>query len=145
MTSTTIATRLKVFALCALAVAAGSSAAADNRSEDGRLLKAASAKKGTREGLASYYGKGFHGKKTADGRVFDKNEMVAAHPSYPMGTQVRVTNLRNGKALTVRIVDRGPAPARVREGVIIDLSERAAAALGFRHQGKTRVKTEVLE
>jgi rare lipoprotein A len=63
----------------------------------------------TREGLASYYGKEFHGRKTASGIRFDMNAMVAAHPSYPFGTRLRVTNLSNGRSASVRIVDRGPA------------------------------------
>src|SRR5688500_4129830 len=63
----------------------------------------------TREGLASYYGPGFHGKRTASGARFDMNAMVAAHPTYPFGTIVRVTNLGNGRSATVRILDRGPA------------------------------------
>jgi rare lipoprotein A len=99
----------------------------------------------TRYGLASYYGKGLQGKKTADGEKFDKNDISAAHPSYPMGTRLRVTNLRNGRAINVRINDRGPVHEHRAKGVIIDLSERAAIELGFKRQGKTRVKTEVLE
>ena len=65
----------------------------------------------TREGLASYYGKEFHGKITASGIRFDMNAMVAAHPSYPFGTLLRVTNLANGRSTRVRL-DRGPAPQR---------------------------------
>ena len=99
----------------------------------------------TRTGFASYYGKGLHGKKTATGERFDKNEISAAHPTYPLGTQLRVTNLRNGRSVNVRVNDRGPARQHRAQGVIIDLSERAATELGFRGQGKTRVKTEVLE
>ena len=59
----------------------------------------------TREGLASYYGKEFHGKKTASGIRFDMEAMVAAHPSYPFGTRLRVTNLANGRSTSVRVVD----------------------------------------
>ena len=65
-----------------------------------------------REGLASYYGPGFEGKVTASGTRFNMNAMVAAHPSYPFGTVLRVTNVRNGRAVEVRVVDRpqrGPA------------------------------------
>ena len=101
--------------------------------------------KGTQAGQASYYGKGLQGKETASGDVFDKNEMVAAHPSYPLGTRVRVTNLKNGRTQDVRIIDRGPTEKNRNKGVIIDVSEQTAVKLGFRHQGKTRVKTEVLE
>ncbi|MEO7728033.1 MAG: septal ring lytic transglycosylase RlpA family protein [Burkholderiales bacterium] len=109
-----------------------------------RARTAAHAASPTQVGLASYYGKGFQGKKTADGEKFDKNELVAAHPTYPMGTQMRVTNLRNGRMVTVRVNDRGPAQRIRAQGVIVDLSEEAASQLGFRRNGKTRVKTEVV-
>lgn len=98
-----------------------------------------------RYGLASYYGKGLQGKKTAEGEVFDKNEISAAHPTYPLGTRVKVTNLRNGRSINVRINDRGPIQKHRNQGVIIDLSEQAARELGFKRDGRTRVKTEVLE
>ena len=97
-----------------------------------------------REGLASYYGQEFHGKVAASGVRFDVNAMVAAHPSYPFGTLVRVTNLRNGRSVRVRIQDRGPAPRPRADGVIIDLSRRAAQGLGFIPNGRTRVRLEVL-
>jgi rare lipoprotein A len=99
----------------------------------------------TRIGLASYYGRAFHGKITASGRPFDMNAMVAAHPSYPFGTLLRVTNLSNGRTVQVRVQDRGPARHPQAEGVIIDLSQRAAELLGFISQGRTRVRLEVLE
>ena len=98
----------------------------------------------TREGLASYYGKEFHGRRTASGTRFDINAMVAAHPSYPFGTRLRVTNLANGKSATVRIVDRGPAPQLRADGLIIDLSRKAAEVLGFIQRGRTRVRLDVL-
>jgi rare lipoprotein A len=97
-----------------------------------------------REGLASYYGKAFHGKVTASGVPFDMNAMIAAHPSYPFGTVVRVTNLRNRRAVELRILDRGPAAGPRADGVIIDVSHGAADALGFVRAGRTRVKIEVL-
>jgi rare lipoprotein A len=99
----------------------------------------------TREGLASYYGAAFHGKITASGRKFDMNAMVAAHPSYPFGTLLRVTNLSNGRTVQVHVQDRGPAQRPQAEGVIIDLSQRAAELLGFIRQGRARVRLEVLE
>jgi rare lipoprotein A len=99
----------------------------------------------TRTGLASYYGKGFHGKITASGRPFDMNAMVAAHPSYPFGTRLRVTNLANGRSVDVRVLDRGPAPPQRKEGVILDVSRGAAERLGFVRQGRTRVRLDVLE
>ena len=97
-----------------------------------------------RQGLASYYGPGFEGKTTASGVPFDKAAMVAAHPSYPFGTVVRVTNLANNRTLDVRIVDRGPAKGPRAEGVLIDLSSGAASNLGFIRQGRTKVRLEVL-
>ena len=72
------------------------------------------------------------------------NAMVAAHPSYPFGTRLRVTNLANGRSATVRIVDRGPAPHLLSDGLIIDVSRRAAEVLGFIQRGRTRVRLEVL-
>jgi len=98
-----------------------------------------------RTGLASYYGAAFEGQETASGEVFDKEEMVAAHPSYPLGTTARVINLENGRAVQVRIIDRGPTAPNQREGVIIDLSKGAAQRLGFVTQGRARVKVQVLE
>jgi len=98
----------------------------------------------TRQGLASYYGKEFHGKTTASGTRFDMNAMVAAHPTYPFGTLLRVTNLANGRSTSVRIVDRGPAPRIQADGVVIDVSHRAAEVLGFIQQGRARVRLEVL-
>jgi len=99
----------------------------------------------TQEGLASYYGKDFHGKITASGARFNMNAMVAAHPTYPFGTRVRVTNLANGRSTNVRILDRGPAPQHRADGIVIDVSRRAAEALGFIQQGHARVRLEVLE
>jgi len=97
-----------------------------------------------REGLASYYGREFHGRTTASGVRFDMNALVAAHPSYPFGTLVRVTNLANRRSTTVRVVDRGPAPELQAEGVVIDVSRKAAQALGFIQRGRTRVRLDVL-
>lgn len=98
----------------------------------------------TREGFASYYGREFQGRMTASGSRFDMNAMVAAHPTYPFGTLLRVTNIANGRATNVRIVDRGPASDIRAGGVVIDLSRRAAEALGFLQEGRTRVRLEVL-
>ena len=97
-----------------------------------------------REGLASFYGPGFHGKQTASGITFDMKSMVAAHPSYPFGTVVRVTNVRNGRAVELRVVDRGPARGPRSEGVIIDVSHGAATSLNFVQAGRTAVRVEVL-
>jgi rare lipoprotein A len=97
-----------------------------------------------REGLASYYADRFDGRTTASGSVFDNDSLVAAHPSYPFGSVVRVTNLQNQRTIDGRIVDRGPAPAIRERGVIIDVSRAAAQRLGFITDGRTRVRLEVL-
>jgi rare lipoprotein A len=97
-----------------------------------------------REGLATYYGREFNGKTTASGARYDMNALVAAHPSYPFGTVVRVTNLANGRTVQVQVIDRGPA-ARARDtGVLIDVSHRAAEELRFVQNGRARVRLEVL-
>ena len=95
-------------------------------------------------GLASFIGSIFQGKKTASGEIFNKTEMVAAHPTYPLGTVVRITNLENNDTVQVRIIDRGPTPANVKEGVIIDLSEGAAKKINMQAEGRVRVKVDVL-
>ena len=97
-----------------------------------------------REGLASYYAEDFNGRTTASGTVFDNDSLLAAHPSYPFGSVVRVTNLRNRRSVDVRIVDRGPAVAVQARGVIIDVSRAAAQQLGFIADGRTRVRVEFL-
>ncbi len=89
-----------------------------------------------RTGVASWYGKEFHGKPTATGRKFNMYEMTAAHTTLPTGTLVRVTNLDNGRSVVVVVADRGPF-ARNR---IIDLSWAAAKHLGFVTQGTARVR-----
>jgi rare lipoprotein A len=98
----------------------------------------------TRQGLASFYGRAFQGKRMASGAPFDMRQMVAAHPTYPFGTVVRVTNLRNRRSVIVRILDRGPASRAQDDGVIIDLAQRAAERLGFVREGRTRVRLDVL-
>lgn len=87
------------------------------------------------EGLASWYGPGFHGRKTANGERFNQNEMTAAHRRLPMGSLVEVTNLDNGKSVTVRINDRGPYSGKR----IIDLSKAAAQELDMLHHGVAEV------
>jgi len=99
----------------------------------------------TQTGLASYYGRSFEGEETASGETFHSHEMVAAHPSYPLGTVARITNLENGSAAHVRIIDRGPTDENVAEGVIIDLSKGAAKKLGMVKDGRVRVKVDVLQ
>jgi rare lipoprotein A len=93
------------------------------------------------EGLASWYGGKFQGRRTASGEIFDTNQFTAAHKTLAFGTIVKVTNLENGQTTVVRINDRGPfIPGR-----IIDLSRAAAAAIGLAGQGVARVRIEVLD
>ena len=89
----------------------------------------------TQIGIASYYGKKFHKKRTANGEIFNMYKVSAAHKSYPLGTKVRVTNLENGKSIKLIINDRGPFV----KGRIIDLSYKAARKLDFVNQGTTKV------
>jgi rare lipoprotein A len=86
-------------------------------------------------GIASWYGKSFHGRRTASGERYDMHGLTAAHPTLPFGTRVKVRNLENGRAVVVRINDRGPSVA----GRIIDLSYAAAARLGIVEAGLARV------
>ena len=97
------------------------------------------------EGKATYYGPKFHGRKTASGRRFNQNDLVAAHPSLPFGTVAQITNLENGRTINVHVVDRGPAKRVQRRGVIIDLSTAAAKKLGFLKKGKAKVRINVLK
>ncbi len=94
----------------------------------------------TETGIASWYGKQFHGKKTANGEIFDMNELTAAHRTLQIPSIVRVTNLENGRSLIVRVNDRGPFA----RGRIIDLSRRSADLLGFKNKGTAKVKIQVL-
>jgi rare lipoprotein A len=96
-------------------------------------------------GYATFYGPGFHGQLTASGVRFDQNRLVAAHPSYPFGTRVRVTALESGRSVVVRIIDRGPASGPRSRGTIIDLSKGAASRLRMIKDGRIRVRVEVLE
>jgi rare lipoprotein A len=92
-------------------------------------------------GIASWYGPGFHGKYTANGELYDQDAMTAAHRTLPMPSLVQVTNLENGRAIRVRINDRGPFA----HGRIIDLSKRAADLHGFINQGTAKVRVQILE
>lgn len=98
-------------------------------------------------GLASYYSRRLDGKETASGKIFDSDSMVAAHPDYPLGTHVRLTNLENEHTATVevKIIDRGPSDENQQEGVIIDVSRAAAKKLGMIKDGRVKVKVDVLQ
>jgi rare lipoprotein A len=92
-------------------------------------------------GRASWYGKHFHGKMTASGEPYNMFQFTAAHPSLPLGTRVKVTNLHNGRWVIVRVNDRGPVP----KSRIIDLSYGAAQILGLRCQGVERVRLDLVQ
>lgn len=92
-------------------------------------------------GMASWYGPGFHGKKTANGETYNMHAITAAHKTLPLGTKVRVTNLSNGKKIVVRINDRGP----FHSGRIIDLSKKAAQRLGVIKHGSAKVHIRIVE
>ena len=94
----------------------------------------------TQEGIASWYGPNFHGGKTSNGEIYNMYAMTAAHKTLPMNTMVRVTNLRNGQSVVVRINDRGPFV----RGRIIDLSYTAGKRLGIDKTGTAPVKLTVL-
>jgi rare lipoprotein A len=89
---------------------------------------------------ASWYGKKFNGKSTANGEIYDESELTAAHKTLPFGTILKVTNTRNNKTVYVRINDRGPFV----EGRSLDLSRGSAKALGMTHRGVVKVKIEEL-
>jgi rare lipoprotein A len=91
------------------------------------------------EGVASWYGPDFHGKRTANGERYDMNALTAAHPTLPMPSVVNVTNLENGRAIKLRINDRGPFKSRR----IIDVSRRASQLLGFQENGTARVRVQI--
>jgi len=91
-------------------------------------------------GTASWYGSYFQGRATASGEPYDMYDLTAAHPTLPLGSWVRVTNLRNGRAVVVRINDRGP----IVPGRIIDLSYSTARVLHFDSNGLQRVRLDVV-
>ena len=92
-------------------------------------------------GIASWYGPGFHGKRTANGETYDQNALTAAHKTLPMPSIVQVTNLENGRSIKVTVNDRGPYAF----GRIIDMSRRGAQLLGFHRKGTARVRVTILE
>ena len=122
---------LGLLAVVAIVFAAGRSAASDTSTA-------------IQFGLASWYGPGFHGEETASGEIFDQREMVAAHRTLPLGSVIRVTNLENGRHVTLRVIDRGPYGRNFRKGTIVDVSRGAARNLGFIRRGLVRVRLEVM-
>ncbi len=105
----------------------------------GRLAKSRPA--AYQVGTASWYGEYFQGRDTASGEPYDMYDLTAAHPTLPLGTFVRVTNLRNGKAVVLKVNDRGP----VVEGRIIDVSYSAAQILGMSDRGIQRVRIDLVK
>jgi len=91
-------------------------------------------------GAASWYGDAFHGRLTANGEIYDMTHLTAAHPTMPLPSYARVTNLANGSSVIVRVNDRGP----YHDGRIIDLSERAASMLDYAHSGTAKVKVDYI-
>ena len=106
---------------------------------------AGSAPPAVETGVASYYADSFQGRRTASGAAFDNRTLVAAHPSLPFGSVVRVTNLQNNRAVIVQIVDRGPADNVRAGGVIIDVSRATAERLDFIRAGRANVRLDVLK
>lgn len=94
----------------------------------------------TQVGTASWYGEAFHGRRTANGEVYDRYSVSAAHPTMPLPAYARVTNLMNSRSIIVRVNDRGPFHG----GRMMDLSQTTADALAFRHLGTARIKMEYL-
>ena len=92
-------------------------------------------------GTASFYGGKWHGRKTANGEIFDTYKLTAAHKTLPFGTRVRVTNLSNGKSVIVRINNRGPYS----KGRVIDLSQAAFSKIENMSKGVTKVKLEIVK
>ena len=89
-------------------------------------------------GQASWYGEAFHGRLTANGEVYDMTHLTAAHPTMPLPSYARVTNLSNGSSVIVRVNDRGP----YERNRVIDLSQKAAQMLDYQHHGTAKVKVE---
>lgn len=143
-----LADRFDGASLAAATPAAATDATAEAAAEDTDTTTAdermATAKAGidpegySAKGLASWYGPAFHGRMTSDGEIFDRNALTAAHPSLPLPCYARVTNLNNGRSVIVRVNDRGP----FHKGRILDVSEKTADMLGFRHAGTGRIKVD---
>lgn len=149
-----LASSLSALLLCGLAAAAsnldavspksGSSCSIpvkSIRTEKAKVSKASAKSGKVQVGTASWYGKQFHGRQTASGDTYDMFQFTAAHRTLPLGTLVKVTNLRNGKWVVVKVNDRGPYVGHR----VMDVSYGAAQMMGFRQRGLERVKLEVIE
>ncbi|MBD1856812.1 septal ring lytic transglycosylase RlpA family protein [Leptolyngbya sp. FACHB-402] len=93
------------------------------------------------DGMASWYGPYFHGRQTANGEIFDQNDLTAAHPTLPLGTFLKVTNQLNGKSIVVRVNDRGP----YFDNRVLDLSKRAAAIINGEERGVVPIEAVVMQ
>ena len=124
--------------LLAVAALLGSGCASAPRAQ--RSVDASVAQSGPTVGIASYYGRQYHGRKTASGERFNMNELTAAHRTLPFGTNLRVTNLANDRSVVVRVNDRGP----FKRDRILDLSLEAARRLQMVGAGLARVRIEPL-
>jgi rare lipoprotein A len=135
---------LVVFGALALALPGGS-AQADRNDSTASVAEITSAigrgVKTVQEGVVSWYGAQFHDRPTASGERFDSGAFTMAHPSLPFGTVARVTNLRNGRSVVVRVNDRGPFVGKR----IADLSQAAAAEIGIMRKGLARARIEVID
>jgi rare lipoprotein A len=125
---------------CGCAVARPASSAATRTVETRPHADSSQGRRGSEVGLASWYGEFHHGQPTASGEIFDMTRMTAAHRTLPLGTQLRVVNLQNGRVVQVRVNDRGPYV----DGRILDLSREAARALDMEHSGVATVKLQVI-
>lgn len=136
--------RYRTFAAAAIALlvtVAGVSAHSTESSHARSGSNTTKSRKWIQTGRASWYGRRFQGHRTASGEAFDLNLLTCAHPSLPIGTLVRVTNLGNRRSVMVRVNDRGPVPT----GRIVDLSYAAARSLGFSRKGSAHVRLEKVD
>ncbi len=129
-----------LFAGCTPAAMRAESRAPDARTTAPTVAATAATSAGAQTGVASWYGPGFAGRRTANGEVFDPSQLTAAHRELPFNTLVRVVNENNGKSVVVRINDRGP----FKGGRVIDLSRAGAEAIDMIGSGVARVRLEVL-
>ncbi len=134
-----------LFAIVGLRAAQGpnssEASSAPTRPIQPEVRKQAAKVKPYQVGTASWYGEFFDGKPTASGEDYDMYDMTAAHPTLPLGSYVKVTNLHNGRAVVVKVNDRGP----IVQGRIIDLSFGAAQVLEFKDHGLQKVRLDVVK
>jgi rare lipoprotein A len=134
-----------LFAIVGLRAAQGpnssEASSAPTRPIQPEVRKQAAKNKPYQVGTASWYGEFFDGKPTASGEDYDMYDMTAAHPTLPLGSYVKVTNLHNGRAVVVKVNDRGP----IVQGRIIDLSFGAAQVLEFKDHGLQKVRLDVVK